>query len=204
ETGIPQEEAVAIMLEKYEVVSAMFHGFDYSQFFTGTPAERVSVIPVAIEYILVQTNGKDRLLQVVTELSKAFALAVPHEKALDIKDDVGFFQAVRSAVAKSTRVPGKTQDELDTAIRQIVSKAIASDEVIDIFSATGLKKPDISILSDEFLAEVQKMPHRNLALELLQKLLSDEIKSRSRKNLVQSRSFAEMLEKTIRRYQNRT
>ncbi len=204
ETGIPQEEAVAIMLEKYEVVSTMFHGFDYSRFFTGTPAERISIIPATIEHILVQPSGKERLLQVVTELSRAFALAVPHEKALEIKDEVGFFQAVRSAIAKNTRVPGKTHEELDSAIRQIVSKAIVSDKVIDIFSAAGLKKPDISILSDEFLAEVQKMPHRNLALELLHKLLSDEIKSRSRKNLIQSRSFAEMLEKTIRRYQNRT
>lgn len=204
ETGIPQEEAVAIMLEKYEVVSDMFHGFDQSRFFTGTPTERISIIPAAIEHILVQPNGKERLLQAVTELSKAFALAVPHEKAREITDEVGFFQVVRSAIAKNTRIPGKTQEELDTAIRQIVSKAISSDEVIDIFSATGLKKPDISILSDEFLAEVQKMPHRNLALELLHKLLNDEIKSRSRKHLVQSRSFAEMLEKTIRRYQNRT
>jgi len=204
ETGIPQEEAVAIMLEKYEVVSAMFHGFDYSRFFTGTPAERISIIPAAIEHILVQPSGKERLLQAVTELSKAFALSVPHEKTLEINYEVGFFQAVRSAIAKNTRVPGKTQEELDTAIRQIVSKAITSDEVIDIFSAAGLKKPDISILSNEFLAEVQKMPHRNLALELLHKLLSDEIRSRSRKNLIQSRSFAEMLEKTIRRYQNRT
>ena len=204
ETGIPQEEAVAVMLEKYEVVFAMFHSFDYSRFLTGTPTERVSIIPAAIEHILVQSNGKERLLQAVTELSRAFALAVPHERALEIKDDVGFFQAVRSAIAKNTRVLGKTQEELDTAIRQIVSKAVSSDQVIDIFNATGLKKPDISILSDEFLAEVQKLPHRNLALELLQKLLNDEIKSRSRKNLVQSRSFAEMLEKTIRRYQNRT
>lgn len=204
ETGIPQEEAVAIMLEKYEIVVAMFHGFDYSLFTIGTPAERVSIIPAAMEHILVQSNGKERLLQAVTELSRAFALAVPHEKALEIKDDVGFFQAVRSAVAKNTRIPGKTQEELDTAIRQIVSRAVSSDQVIDIFSAVGLKKPDISILSDEFLSEVQKMPHRNLALELLHKLLNDEIKSRSRKNIVQSRSFAEMLEKTIRRYQNRT
>jgi type I restriction enzyme R subunit len=204
ETGIPQEEAVAIMLEKYEVAAAMFHDFDYSRFFSGTPAQRVSIIPAAIEHILVQPNGKERLLQAVTELSKAFALAVPHEKALEISDEVGFFQAVRSAIAKNTRIPGRTQEELDTAIRQIVSKAIASDKVIDIFGAAGLKKPDISILSDEFLAEVQKMPHRNLALELLHKLLSDEIKSRSRKNLIQSRSFAEMLEKTIHRYQNRT
>jgi len=204
ETGIPQEEAVAVMLEKYEIAKDLFHGFDYSRFYIGSPAERISIIPAAIEHILAQSTGKERFLQVVTELSKAFALAVPHEEALKIKDEVGFFQVVRSAIAKNTRVPGKSQEELDTAIRQIVSKAIASDEVIDIFGAAGLKKPDISILSDEFLSEVQKMPHRNLALELLNKLLNDEIKSTSKKNLIQSRSFAEMLEKTILRYQNRT
>jgi type I restriction enzyme R subunit len=204
ETGIPQEEAVAVMLEKYEIARDMFHGFDYSRLYIGSPAERISIIPAAIEHILAQSNGKERFLQVVTELSKAFALAVPHEEALKIKDEVGFFQAVRSAIAKNTRVPGKSQEELDSAIRQIVSKAIASDGVINIFGAAGLKKPDISILSDEFLEEVQQMPHRNLALELLQKLLSDEIKTQSKKNLVRSRSFAEMLEKTIRKYQNRT
>ena len=204
ETGIPQEEAVAIMLEKYEVVSAMFHGFDFSKFITGTPTERLKVIPSAMEHILSQEDGKARLLQAVTELSKAFALSVPHIDALRIKDDVGFFQAIRSAIAKNTRIPGKPEEELDLAVRQIVSKAVSSDEIVDIFSAAGLKKPDISILSDEFLSEIQGMPHRNLALEVLQKLLSDEIKARARKNLVQSRSFAEMLERTIRRYQNRT
>ena len=204
ETGIPKEEAVAIMLEKYEVVSAMFSGFDHSKFFIGTPAERLAVIPAAMEHILRQEDGKVRLLQAVTELSKAFALSVPDEEALKIKDDVGFSQAVRSAIAKNTQIPGKTEEELDAAVRQIVSKAVSSDEVVDIFSAAGLKKPDISILSDEFLAEIQGMPHRNLALEVLQKLLNDEIKVRSKRNLVQSRSFAEMLERTIRRYQNRT
>jgi type I restriction enzyme R subunit len=204
ETGIPQEEAVAVMLEKYEVVSAMFHSFDYSKFIIGTPTERLKVIPGAMEHILSQEDGKTRLLQAVTELSKAFALSVPHSDALRIKNDVGFFQAVRSAIAKNTRIPGKPEEELDLAVRQIVSKAVSSDEVVDIFSAAGLKKPDISILSDEFLAEIQGMPHRNLALEVLQKLLNDEIKARARKNLVQSRSFAEMLERTLRRYQNRT
>lgn len=204
ETGIPQEEAVAIMLEKYEVVSAMFHGFNYSKFITGAPSERLAIIPAAMEHILSQEDGKTRLLQAVTELSKAFALSVPNKGALNIKDDVGFFQAIQSAIAKNTQIPGRTEEELDSAVRQIVSKAISSDEVIDIFSDAGLKKPDISILSDEFLAEIQNMPHRNLALEVLQKLLNDEIKARSRKNIVQSRSFAEMLERTIRRYQNRT
>ncbi len=204
DTGIPQEEAVAIMLEKYEIVAAMFHGFDYSGFFIGTPAERLRVIPGVMQHILSQENGKTRLLQAVTELSKAFALSVPHPETLRIRDDVGFFQAVRSAIAKNTRIPGKPEEELDLAVRQIVSRAVSSDEVVDIFSAAGLKKPDISILSDEFLAEIQRMPHRNLALEVLQKLLNDEIKARARKNLVQSRSFTEMLERTIRRYQNRT
>jgi len=204
ETGILQEEAVAVMLEKYEIVSAMFHGFDYSKFITGIPTERLKIIPGAMEHILSQEDGKARLLQAVTELSKAFALSVPHIDALRIRDDVGFFQAIRSAIAKNTRMPGKPEEELDLAVRQIVSKAVSSDEIVDIFSTAGLKKPDISILSDEFLSEIQGMPHRNLALEVLQKLLNDEIKLRARKNLVQSRSFAEMLERTIRRYQNRT
>jgi type I restriction enzyme R subunit len=139
----------------------------------------------------------------VTELSKAFALAVPHDEALRIRDDVGFFQAVRAALAKTAVGERKASGDLDHAIRQIVSRAVASDEVVDIFAAAGLKKPDISILSDEFLAEVRGMPHKNLAVELLRKLLHDEVKARSKHNLVQARSFAELLEKAVRRYQNR-
>lgn len=204
DTIFRQEDAVAIMLEKFEIVSVMFHGFDYTKFFVGTPAERISVIPAAMQHILSQEDGKVRLLQFVTELSKAFALSVPHEAAIKIKDDVGFFQTVRAAIAKNTMLPGKSKEELDTAVRQIVSQAVSSDEVIDIFRSAGLKKPDISILSDEFLAEVQNIPYRNVAVEVLHKLLNDEIKTRSKKNLVLSRSFAEMLEKTIRKYQNRT
>ena len=150
-------------------------------------------------------NLTQRYLQTVTELSKAFALAVPHEAAVQIRDEVGFFQAVRAGIVKHTITDGgKTEEELDTAIRQIVSQAVASDEVVDIFSAAGLKKPDISILSDEFLEEVRGISHRNLALELLQKLLNDEIKVQSRRNVVRSRSFAEMLAETIRKYQNRS
>ena len=203
-TGIPQEEAVAIMLEKFEVVEAMYHSFDYARFFSGSPAEQLTVIKEAMEHVLSQEDGKNRFLQAVTELSKAFALSVPHEKALEIRDHVGFFQAVRSALAKTTTTGGKGVDNLDSAVRQIVSKAVASEEVVDIFAAAGLKKPDISILSDEFLEEVRHMPQRNLAMEVLKKLLNDEIKSRAKKSLVQSRSFAEMLERTIRKYQNRT
>lgn len=207
-TGIPQEEAVAVMLEKYEIVAAMFHGFDYSRFFKGEPGKRLTIIKEAMEHILnleeKPEEGKKRFMQAVTELSKAFALSVPHEKALAVRDDVGFFQTVRTAFAKNTTTDGKSSDVLDSAVRQIVSKAIASDEVIDIFASAGLKKPDISILSDEFLEEVRHMPQKNLAIEVLKKLLNDEIKTRSRKNLMQSKSFAEMLEQTIRKYQNRT
>ncbi len=199
-----QEEAVGLMLEKFEVCAGMFHGFDYAKFVTGTAQQRTALIPPAINHVLDQPEGKERFMQAVTALSKAFALAVPHEKAIGIRDDVRFFQAVRAGLAKTTVTTGKSEEELDFAVRQIVSRAVASEEVIDIFSAAGLKTPDISILSDEFLAEVRELPHRNLAFEVLKKLLNDEIKARSRKNLVQSRSFAEMLERTIVRYQNRS
>lgn len=202
-TALDQTEAVAAMLEKYEVCRGLFHGFDRSHWLTGTAGQKVSLLPQAQEHILAQENGKTRLMQAVTELSKAFALAVPHAEALRIRDDVGFFQAVRAVLAKNEPGERKTNEDLDHAIRQIVSKAMVSDEVVDIFAAAGLKKPDIAILSDEFLAEVRGMPQRNLAVELLQKLLKGEIKVRSRRNVVQSRAFSEMLEQALRRYQNR-
>ncbi|MCR4303631.1 MAG: type I restriction endonuclease subunit R [Gallionella sp.] len=202
-TAIDQAEAVAVMLEKYEVCCGLFHGFDWSHWLAGTPAQRLSLLPAAQEHILAQNDGKNRLLQIVTDLSQAFALAVPHDEALRIRDDVGFFQAVRAVLAKSMPGERKTDEELDHAIRQIISKAMVSDAVVDIFAAAGLKKPDISILSDEFLAEVQGMPQRNLAVELLQKLLKGEIRLRARRNVVQARSFAELLEQAVRKYQNR-
>ena len=202
-TAIDQAEAVAIMLEKYEICRGLFHGFDWSRWITGKPQERVAILPAAQEHILAQEDGKARLLRVVMDLSQAFALAVPHEEALKIRDDVAFFQAVRAVLAKGALGERRSEEELDHAVRQIVSKAVTPGEVVDIFAAAGLKKPDISILSDEFLTEVRGMPQRNLAVELLRKLLSGEIKNRSRKNVVQARSFAEMLEQAIRRYQNR-
>ena len=202
--AVNQEEAVAVLLEKFEVVVSMFHGFDYLSILKAEPAKRIAGIAAAMEHILQLDDGKKRYLAEVTALSKAFALAVPHEEALKIRDEVGFFQEVRAGLAKATvEGEGKSPEEMDTAIRQLVSRAVASEEVIDIFAAAGLKKPDISILSDDFLQEVRQLPHRNLAVELLRKLLNDEIKTNSRKNVVQARSFAEMLEKTIRKYQNR-
>ena len=202
-TAIDQAEAVAVMLEKYEICLGLFHGFDWSKWISGTPQDRLSLLPAAQEHILGQEDGKARLLRAVTELGQAFALAVPHEDALKIRDDVGFFQAVRAVLAKGTPGEQKTDEELEHAIRQIISRAVVSDGVIDIFAAAGLKKPDISILSDEFLAEVQGMPQRNLAVELLQKLLKGEIRARSKRNVVQARSFAELLEQAVRKYQNR-
>ncbi|MGQ9826988.1 MAG: type I restriction endonuclease subunit R [Roseiflexus sp.] len=202
-TAIGQEEAVAVMLEKYEVCDALFYGFDRAAWLTGAPAERLALLPAAQEHILAQENGKDRLARAVRELSQAFALAVPHEKAMAIRDDVAFFQAVQSVLGKRAPGDARPEEELDHAVRQIISRAVAPEGVVDIFAAAGLAKPDISILSDEFLAEVRGMPHKNLAVELLQKLLKGEIRTRRRKNVVQSRSFAEMLEQTIRRYKNR-
>jgi type I restriction enzyme R subunit len=178
--AIDQAEAVALRLEKHEICAGRFHGFDRRAWVTGDAEERLALLPAVQEHILAQEDGKARLLQAVTELSAAFALAVPADEAIAIRDDVGFYQAVRAALAKSVAGERKTDEHLDHAIRQIVSQAIVSDEVIDIFAAAGLKKPDISILSDEFLAEVRGLPQRNVAVELLRKLLAGEITSRAR------------------------
>jgi type I restriction enzyme R subunit len=203
---LDQEEAVAVMLEKYEQVCAIMHGFDYQAAAATIAMQRLPLIAEAAEHVLGKPDGKRRYLQAVSDLSIAFALAVPHDSALDIRDEVGFFQEIRAVLTKGIGNGDgkKSPEEMELAIRQIVSRAISSDKVIDIFDAAGLKKPDISILSDEFLSEVRHLPQRNLAVELLQKLLNNELKIRSKKYLVQSRSFAEMLEATLRKYQNRT
>jgi type I restriction enzyme R subunit len=201
--AINQDEAVALMLAKHEECCELFEGFDWTEWTTGRPEQRLSLLPAAQEHILQQQDGKSTFLQRVKELSQAFALAVPHDEAIRIRDDVGFFQAVLSALTKSTAGQTRSPEDIEHAIRQLVSRAVASDEVIDIFAAAGLRKPDIGILSEEFLAEVQGMPQRNLAVELLRKLLAGEIKTRSRKNIVQARSFAEMLEQAVKKYQNR-
>jgi type I restriction enzyme R subunit len=202
-TALDQEEAVAVMLEKYEVSAGLFHGFDWSKWMTGSPQERLSLLPRAQEHVLAQDDGKDRYVGAVRELSQAFALSVPHTEALRIRDDVAFFQAVQAVLAKRAPGDARPEEDIEHAVRQIISRAVAPEGVVDIFAAAGLAKPDISILSEEFLSEVRGMPQRNLAVELLQKLLKGEVAKRRRKNVVQARSFVEMLEQTIRRYQNR-
>lgn len=219
------EQAVEVMLEKLEIIQQMFNEksktqkdilveepdayykgqfrFNYNRFFTGTPNEKLSIILQAEEHILGLQDGKQRFIREVTLLSQAFALSMPHPQAMEIKEEVAFFQAVKSRLVKfEVEGKGRTSKEIDTAIKMIVDEAISSDKVVDIFAAAGIEKPDLSILSDEFLQEVQGMTHKNLALELLKKILNDEIKSRLRTNLVKSKKFLEMLETAIKKYQN--
>ena len=200
---LDQSEAVAVMLEKHEVCLALFHGFDWSKWTDGNAQDQLSLLPAAQEHVLAQENGKERCMKAVRELSQAFALAVPHPETMRIRDDVGFFQAVRAALSKRAPGQARSDEEMDLAVRQIISRAVASEGVTDIFAEAGLAKPNISVLSEEFLAEVQGMPQRNLAVELLQKLLRGEVSLRRGKNVVQARSFATMLEQTLRRYRNR-
>ena len=204
-TGKLQDEAAEIMIEKVDVVRSMFHGFDYSHFFDDSPTARLTALSAAVEHIL---SGRDELRErytdAVTALGRAFALANPHPQALEVRDEVGFFQAVKAPLVKSkitgTTATGKTRRELDEAIRQIVARAIAPEGVVDLLSLAGLPRPDISILSEEFLVEVQALPYKNLAVELLRRLLEDEIRARRRRNLVQARSFAAMLRAALDRY----
>ncbi|MEZ5195779.1 MAG: HsdR family type I site-specific deoxyribonuclease [Bacteroidales bacterium] len=201
---ILQEQAVELMLEKLEVVSQMFHGFPYEDYFEAETSKKLSMILAAEEHILGLEDGKKRYINEVTALSKSFAIAIPHEQAMDIKEEVAFFQAVKARLAKFDGTgAGKTDEEIETTIRQVIDQALVSEQVIDVFDAAGIKKPDISILSEEFLLELKGMEHKNVAMEVLKKLLNDEIKTRSKKNLVKSKTLMEMLENSIKKYHNK-
>ena len=201
---IAQEKAVQAMLEKLEIVSQMFHGFAYEEFFQADTGTKLSIILAAEEHILSLEDGKKRYVNEVTALSKAFSIAIPHEQAIDVKDEVSFFQSVKSRLVKfDSTGSGKTDEEIETSIRQVIDKALVTEKVVDVFDAAGIKKPDISVLSEEFLLEVKNMEHKNIALEVLKKLLNDEIKSRTKKNMVQSKSLMEMLENSIKKYLNK-
>ena len=202
--ALAQEQAVSLMLEKLEVVSAMYHGFAYENYFEAETSQKLSLILAAEEHILGLEDGRKRYINEVTALSLAFAIAVPHEQAMDARDEVGFFQAVKARLAKfDVTGGGRSNEEIETTIRQVIDKALVSEQVIDIFDAAGIKKPDISVLSDEFLAELKGYAHKNVALEVLKKLLNDELKARAKKNLVQSKSLMEMLENAIKKYHNK-
>ena len=197
-------QAIAVMLEKHGIACDLLHGFNWAAWTTCKPTERLALIPAGQEHILGQEGGKKRFVQVVTELSRAFALCAASDEATDIRDDVSFFQALQAALNKQSGNTTKTPEQIDAAVRQLVSKAITTEgQVIDVFTAAGLPKPDISILSDQFLAEVRGLKHKNVAAELLEKLLKDELKVRSKRNLVQSQVFSEKLKKTLNAYHNR-
>ena len=225
EPTLDLEKAIELMNEKFEVVQQFFNEeaktqndivaeepeayyansfkFNYKRFFNVEAKEKMSIILQSEEHILGLDDGKTRFIREVTLLSQAFALSIPHPRAMEIKDDIAFFQAVKARLVKFEGTgTGKSDIEIETAIKQIVDEALSSDKVMDIFEAAGIAKPDISILSDEFLLEVKGMKHQNLALELLKKLLNDEIKTRSKTNLVKSKKLLEMLEGAIKRYQN--
>lgn len=199
-----QEQAVQLLLEKLETVSQMFHGFPYERYFEADTGAKLSLILAAEEHILSHENGKKRYIDLVTALSQAFSLAVPHEQAMDVKDEVSFFQAVKARLAKFDGTgSGYSDEEMETSIRQVIDKALVTDKVIDIYDAAGIKKPDISILSEEFLLEVKNMEHKNIAMEVLKKLLNDEIRGRMKTNLVQGRTLMEMLDASIKKYHNK-
>jgi type I restriction enzyme, R subunit len=205
---LAQEQAVELMLEKLEIVSAMYHGFAYENYFDADTARKLSIILAAENHILgIEDNpeaSKKRYIHEVTALSQAFAIAIPHEQAMDAKDEVGFFQAIKARLTKFDSLSeGRSNEELETTIRQVIDQALVSEQVIDVFDAAGIKKPDISILSDEFLAELKDYEHKNIALEVMKKLLNDELKARAKKNLVQSKTLLEMLENALKRYQNK-
>jgi type I restriction enzyme R subunit len=191
------------MLEKHEVTCGILHGFPWQKAL-GDPKKTLKILPAAQEHILAQEDGKRRFAQVVTDLSRAFALCAASDEAIAIRDDIALFQAVKSALVKSGGDQRKSPEELDAAIRQLVAKAIVTEgEIIDVFSAAGLKQPDIGILDERFLAEVRGLKHKNVSAELLAKLLKEEIRKLTTRNLVQSRLFSEMLAKTLNAYHNR-
>lgn len=201
---LQQEQAVELMREKLETVSQLFYGFEYTHYFKANTADKLSWILKAEDFILGLEDGKKRFVNEVNALGKAFAIAIPHQEAMDAKDEVSFFQAVKARLCKFDATDsGRSDEDIETTIRQVIDKALVSEQVVDIYDAAGIKKPDISILSEEFMDELKGMEHKNIALEVLKKLLANEIKARAKRNLVESRSLMEMLENSITKYHNK-
>lgn len=201
--AVAQEQAVQLMLEKLEVVSQMYHGFPYEDYFGSDTQQKLRMILAGANHILGLEDGKNRYIREVTVLSKAFSIAVPHDQAMDVKDEVSYFQAVKARLVKFERSGSEGDESIETTIRQVIDQALVADQVIDVFDAAGIKKPDISVLSEEFLMEVSGMEHKNIALEVLKKLLNDEIRARTKTNLIQSKSLMDMLQDSLKRYHNK-
>lgn len=213
QTGIDETQAVAVLVEKHDVVAAIFHGFDCVPGISGTPVQRLKCLAEAIEWVLARQHeaaaketsddakkaAHRRYQDAVLALSKAFALAAASDAARKIRDHVAFYQTVRAALVKSSS-SGFGKSERDFAVQQLIDRSVVSTEIVDILRAAGMTTPDISILSDDFLAEVQQMERPNLALEALKKLLGDQIRSRSKSNVVESRRYSERLAEAIARY----
>lgn len=203
--GVPAEthqKAVEIMLEKIEVVRGILHGFDYATFFSSVVKDKLSLILQAEDFILGVDDGKNRYVREVSLLGQAYALAKPDPATFKNAEEIAFFQAVKARLTKFETSGNGKDESYDSVIRNIVNSAIASDQVVDIFSAAGLEKPELSILSEEFLKEIEGMKYKNVAIELLKKLLSDEIRLRSKHNLAKSKTLMEMLDGALKRYQN--
>jgi type I restriction enzyme, R subunit len=221
--AIDQVEAIAAMTAKLRICQDLFHDFDYRPFLEGGPAERLAVLPRARDHVLglraLQRDGAgkggkrkkkrepddyDRFMRAVSDLSAAFSLAMPREECESIRSEVAFFQAVRAGLVKLASPRRLPSREIGHAVRQIVENAILPGQVVDVFEAAGVAKPDLSILSAAFLAEIRAMPLKNLAAELLRRLLEDEVAARSRRNLIQGKLFSELLDRALARYRNRS
>jgi len=214
QAGIDEAEAVAEMLKRFGIVKDMFHGFDYAPALGGTPKERLAIMARALDWVLAaqhkaaeressdeaKKKAHRRYQDAVLALSKAYSLAAASDEARAIRDEVGFFQTIRAALVKSAQSTGGSAADKRLAVQQIIDRSVVSTEIVDILSAAGMKSPDISILSDEFLAEIQQMETKNLALEALKKLLNDEITSRSQSNIVESKQFSDRLAEAVARY----
>jgi type I restriction enzyme R subunit len=199
------EEAVNLMLSKHEVVSQMYHGFDFREYEKATTGRRMAIILEAEEHILSQEDGKERYLQEVSSLSKAYALSKSREEANEIVEDVAFFQAVRARLAKfDMQVTGQQRKEFEDVVRGMVESAVSSDGIINLLDQAGLEKPTVDIFSDQFMDEVRDMKQKNVAIELLKKLLSDQIKIRFKKNAVVSKTFSERLVAAINQYNRKS
>lgn len=199
----PAVEALPVLLEQIEVCRGIFYGFDFRRFFDAPPLEKLKLLPAAQEHILDKQEGKDCFVNAVIKLTKANALCGTLDDAIELEAEIAFYQAVKAALVKGVQRTGKSEEDLELAVRQIVNTSLISEEVIDVFAAAGLSRPDISILSDDFLSEVRSLPYKNVAAELLKKLLEGEIKAHSRTNIVKSRAFSEMLDESLKRYRNR-